>query len=174
MTLMQPMTSIRPTPPRLPKQERTLLLALGNDILGDDGVALAAADQLEGEVAKAGAAGEVDVIRSAEAGFALMEHLEGYGRALLLDSVENPQYPTGTVLSIDHTVFKTIDFPSPHYAGLPEVLSLARRLDMPMPQPIIILAMVVGDAHSIGEGLSPEVRRALPDFIARAKAQLLP
>ena len=167
------MTSLKPTTPQIPKGKRTLLLALGNDILGDDGVALAAADQLEAELTIAGAAVVVDIIRSAEAGFALMEHLEGYGRALVLDAIENPQYSTGTLLSFDHTDFKEIESPSPHYAGLPEVLSLARRLGLVMPQPITILAMVVRDAHSIGEGLSPEVRQALPDFIAQAKQQVL-
>jgi len=71
-----------------------LVLALGNDLLGDDGVGLEAARQIAGQVD-----GSVEVVETGEAGLALLELMEGYERALLIDSVVTGRYPPGTVKS---------------------------------------------------------------------------
>jgi hydrogenase maturation protease len=58
------------------RSARILVLALGNDLLGDDGVGLEAARQIAGQVD-----GSVDVVETGEAGLALLELMEGYERA---------------------------------------------------------------------------------------------
>lgn len=54
------------------RSARILVLALGNDLLGDDGVGLEAARQIAGQVD-----GSVDVVETGEAGLALLELMEG-------------------------------------------------------------------------------------------------
>ncbi len=142
---------------------KTLLLALGNDILGDDGVGFAAARELSARFAP-----QVDVVCSSEAGLALLELLEGYDRALLLDAVMTGNGPVGTVHEFAPSDFRKVIAPSPHYAGLPEVLALAQRLEVPVPQELRVLALEVEDPYQIREGLTPGVARALPHFVARA------
>lgn len=144
-----------------------LVLALGNDILGDDAVGILAAREL-------GAAlpGSVEVIESAEAGLALMERMEGRERVLILDSIMTRQCEPGTVLELGPRDFGKVAAPSPHYAGLPEVLALAERLGIPFPSEIRILAMEVEDPFEIREGLTPKVAAALPAFVARAREVL--
>jgi hydrogenase maturation protease len=95
------------------RSARILVLALGNDLLGDDGVGLEAARQIAGQVD-----GSVDVVETGEAGLALLELMEGYECALLIDSVVTGRYPPGTVIEF-----------SP--AGLPQgggALAALRRL----------------------------------------------
>ena len=145
------------------REGKTLLLALGNDILGDDGAGLAAARRLEGACAPS-----VDVVLSSEAGLALIDLMEGYERALLLDSVVTGA-PPGTVHDFSPSDFRRVMAPSPHYAGLPEVLQLAERLEIPFPREIRVLALEVEDPYRITECLSPAVERSIPAFVEAAR-----
>jgi hydrogenase maturation protease len=145
---------------------RTLLLCLGNDILGDDGVGLCAAERL-----KAGLEG-ADVIATAEAGFRVMEFLEGYDNALLLDSVSTGRHPPGSILEFGRGDFERISAPSPHYAGMPEAFAMAERLGLKFPSNFRVLAMEIVPPPDFKEGLSPAVEAALPAFVSRAREVL--
>jgi hydrogenase maturation protease len=150
-----------------PSLPRTLVLALGNDILGDDAVGFLAARELRAEF------GEMaDVVESGEAGLALIELMEGYDRAILLDAAMTGRYDPGTVIEFKPCEFSRLTAPSPHYAGLPEVLDLARRLELRFPTEIVILALEVVDPFTIRESLTPVVEAALPEYIRRAREVL--
>jgi len=142
----------------------TLLLGLGNDILGDDAVGLVAARLLRNELQD-----DVEILESAGAGLELLDLLEGHERALLLDAVLTGEHPPGTVLEFSREHFQKVAGPSPHYAGIPEVLRLAECLGIAFPTELCILAMEVEDPYHIREGLSASVERALPLFVGRAK-----
>lgn len=145
------------------RKARTLVLALGNDLLGDDGVGLEAARQIAERVG-----GSVDVMETGEAGLALLELLEGYERALLIDSVVTGRYPPGTILEFSPEHFRRVIAPSPHYAGLPEVIEMARRLNIEFPRDIRILAMEVQNPYQFSLGFSEPVQEALPRLVHRA------
>lgn len=145
----------------------TLVLALGNDILGDDAVGLAAADRL-----KAGAPEDVDFVRTAESGLRLLELLEGRKKALLLDSIVTGKNPPGTILRYSPEDFHRAAAPSPHYAGVPEMLQLARALGLSFPEELVILAMEIEPAREFKESLSPAVLKALPAFVEEARGIL--
>ncbi len=146
------------------RPNRCVLLALGNDILGDDAVGLLAARALKEEFRQG-----VDIVESSEAGLALMEMLEGYERALLLDAIKTGRHPSGTILCFTPGDFQKIVAPSPHYAGIPEVLAMAKRLGLVFPTDLRILAMEVENPYEVKEGVSPSVAKALPDFIQSAR-----
>lgn len=145
-----------------------LLLALGNDLLGDDGVALAAARVIK----KHCPAPWFDIVESSEAGLALMEIMTGYAKVLLLDSVQTGQSPIGTVLEFRREDLQRIVAPSPHYAGIPEVLDMAGRLAIPFPEEIRILALEVSNPLEFGEEFTPAVQKGLPLLIEQAKSVL--
>ena len=147
--------------------KRALALAFGNDLLGDDGVGLAAARALKPEFRDS-----VDIVETSEAGLALLEWLEGRGRVLILDSITTGQRPVGTALEFLPDAFSSTASPSPHYAGLPDVLDLGQRLGFALPSEIRILAMEIDPAHAIRENLSEPVARALPAFVNRARSIL--
>lgn len=140
-----------------------LVLALGNDLLGDDGAGLFAARLLREEFQEG-----VEVVESGEAGLALVEMLEGYERALLLDAVVTGRCPPGAVLEFSPQDFQRVVAPSPHYAGLPEAIALAGRLGVTFPKEIRILALEVENPYAFREGLSPPVQEALPALVERA------
>lgn len=144
------------------RRVRTVVLALGNDLLGDDGVGWEAARQIAEQVGDA-----VDVVQTGEAGLALLELLEGYERALLIDSVVTGRYPPGTVLEFSPDDFRQVIAPSPHYAGLPEVMALARQLHLDFPRELHILAIEVENPYEFRIGFSKPVQEGLPHLVHR-------
>ena len=148
-----------------PPRRSTLVLALGNDILADDGVAFVAARRLaEGPDARG-----VDVRESGEAGLNLLDLLAGYRRALLIDSIVTGRHPPGTVLEFSREDFTEVLGPSPHYAGLPEILELAKYLSIPLPDDIRVLAMEIEEPWQFREGLNPAIEQAVPHLVAEAR-----
>lgn len=141
----------------------TLLLALGNDIMGDDGAALAAAHRL-----KAQALEDVDVSVTIEAGLTLLEILSGYKQVLLLDTIVTGKHAPGTVLELSQDDFTEVLGSSPHYAGLPEVMELARELAIEFPQDIRVLALEIDRPLGFSDTLSPVIQGALPNYVDKA------
>jgi len=143
-----------------------LILALGNDLLGDDAVGPLAARELERRLDLT----KIDIVETGKAGLALMEILTGYEKALIIDSVQTCENPPGTVIEFQPGDFRKVVAPSPHYAGLPEILSSAERFDLPMPSELRILAMEVANPFDFAEKFTPEVEMGFPDLIDRACA----
>ena len=150
------------------RNHKILLLALGNDILGDDAVSLFAARELGKRFHD-----QLDILEAPIAGFALLDLLAGYEKVLILDSIVAPGSVPGAVRELTINDLSTRSFSSPHYVGLSEVLELANRLDIPFPNEIRILAIDVCDPYRLHEGLTEEVNAQLPKFVDEAENILL-
>ena len=145
----------------------TLILALGNDVLGDDAVGIHAARELRKEYAAA-----VDIIEAAVGGYALLDYIEGYERVLLLDAVATGRVKPGTVMELAREDFGPADSTSPHHVGLPEVFALADRLSIPLPHDFRIIVIEIRQPEVLSQSLSPEIQKALPALIDRAALML--
>ncbi|MHC4768848.1 MAG: hydrogenase maturation protease [Planctomycetota bacterium] len=143
---------------------RTLVLGLGNDILADDAIGLLAVRALRPSLDDA-----VDVEETSVHGVALLDLLTGYDHAVLIDAVRTGRHPPGTVLTLDPERLSTTYAPSPHYAGLPEVLALARALELDFPSRIDIVAVEVADPYTIDEAVTPAVLAAVPEVRQRVR-----
>jgi hydrogenase maturation protease len=143
---------------------KVLVLALGNDIMGDDAIGLLAARSLRECLSS-----EVDVVEMPVAGFALLDYLHGYQRALIIDSISTGESTPGSIRELSLSDLPEDSFSSPHYAGLNEVVALARELDITFPQEIRILVMEVNDPFVLREGLSRDIQRRLPAFVKKAE-----
>ena len=142
---------------------RTLILAFGNDIQGDDAVGLAAARILKQELP------EVEVVEVPGAGMDLLELCEGHTHALLLDAVGTEKHPPGTILHFSREDFQRVVAPSLHYAGLPEILGISEKLKLPFPKTFRILAIEIEKSDDFREGLGPEIQAALPQYVNEAR-----
>lgn len=140
-----------------------LVLALGNDILGDDAAGLIAARELDKRFRE-----QIEIIEAPVAGFALLDFLAGYERALILDSVIGTATTQGTVRELMVEEFRSQSFSSPHYVGLKEIMELARCLDIDFPSKIRILSIEVSDPFVLHEGLSTALVSQIPHFVDEA------
>ncbi len=147
--------------------KRCLLLALGNDILKDDGVGIVAAGLLRSEFKEA-----VDIVDAPGTGLALLELLAGYDRALLLDAIFTGNAPPGTVLEFCREDFRKAAAPAALYVGLPEVLRQAESLGLEFPRELRILALEVENPFESHGGMSPATQEALPGYVDRARQVL--
>lgn len=146
---------------------KALVLALGNDILGDDGVAFHAARILRAEFPES-----VDVVETGEAGLPLLDHFEPYSKVLVLDAAATGKCPAGTILRWDREAFRRCVSPSQHSAGLPHILELAERLGLSFPGELQVICMEVSDPTVFREELTAEAERALPAMAAEARKVL--
>jgi hydrogenase maturation protease len=153
-----------PDNPSLPVPGSILVLALGNDVMGDDAIGLHAARLLRGKIPES-----VTIREAPVGGFELMELMEGFERVLIIDAIAKGA-PPGTIHCLSASDFTAVVSSSPHYVGLPEVIQLAERLGIPFPVEIQILAIDVEDPYRIVEGLTPEAEAALPGVVERAVA----
>ena len=51
---------------------------------------------------------------------------------------------------------------SPHYIGLFETLKLGRKLQLEVPQEVVIIAVEPADCLTVGGAMTPAVREAVP------------
>ena len=161
---------------------RILVLGLGNDIIADDAVGLLAVRRLKEAWEKAGDrdsggpaerdSAEVRFVESSVSGVALLEDLADHDRALIVDAVVTGRAPPGAILELEPDDLGPVVAPSPHYAGLPELMTLAREMQIPFPSRVKILAVEVVDPHTIGGPLSPAVDVALPAVVERGLKQI--
>jgi hydrogenase maturation protease len=142
---------------------KLLVLGLGNPLLADDAVGALAARALEPRLA-----GRADVCATSLHGLALLDVLDGYDGAVLLDAVVSGTRPVGDVYEIDPASLDCLSGFSPHYAGVPELLAVARRLELRFPRRLRILAVEVRDPWTVGGEMSGEVRAAVPELCDRA------
>jgi len=144
---------------------RILVLGLGNDLMADDAIGHLAVRELAPRLA-----GRATVAATPLHGLALLDEMTGYDAAVVLDAACTGRHPVGEVHEIDPASLKRVAAPTPHFAGLPEMLDFAERLALDFPRRVRIVVVEVLDACTIGGSMTPAVRRALPELCARVEA----
>ena len=116
---------------------KTLVLGLGNPLLGDDSVGLEVArrvrERLAGRI-------DVDVAEEEAGGLRLMELMSGYGRAVVVDAAVTGAVP-GTIRRMGPDEVPTQRTAVAHGIDLPRALEMGRALGMPMPSEVRVVAI---------------------------------
>lgn len=146
-----------------PSFNKILVLAFGNDIMGDSAAALIAARKL-----KTIFINKIDLFEASIASFALMDILEGYQKALILDSTTKQRKRIGDVFELSCEEFNKAVSSTADYAGLAELICQAKKQNLKFPSEIRILAIDIDHRHEIREGLSPHIKAKIPLFVSKA------
>lgn len=144
---------------------KTLVIGLGNPILGDDGVGWKIADVVASTV---GPQSSIEVDTAALGGLSLMERMLGYDRVVLVDSMETGQGPVGSVRR-----FPLASLPNPmaghsasaHDTSLITALKTAESLGVEVPKRVDVVAVEAQNVYDFSEELSPPVAAAVPDAV---------
>jgi len=158
---------------------KTLIIGLGNPILGDDGVGWRVAEEVQKQIAGGRwriapgttpsairhqpSAIEVDF--HAGGGLSLMERLVGYDQAILIDAINLGRQPTGAV-----SCFALEALPNPsaghlgsaHETNLQTALQLGRAMGAHLPERVTVVAVESPHVYEFAEVLTPLVARAVP------------
>jgi hydrogenase maturation protease len=139
----------------------TLILGIGNYLMGDEGLGVHLAQQLQEEVP----AGLADVLDGGTAGFQLMEYIESYPRVILIDATLDGK-PAGTIQLI-RPKFSS-DFPkamSTHEIGLKDLVESLNLLDR-LPD-VYLFVVSIETIQPLSIELSPAVSAVFPDLKRR-------
>ena len=143
---------------------KTLIMGLGNPILGDDGVGWRVAEA----VAKLlPIDSNIQIECCAVGGLSLMERMTGYENVILIDSISTGSKPVGTVYQFSFSQIENIasgHIASAHDASLQNAINVGRSMEIPLPgdESIKILAIEAKEVFDFSENLSAPVERAIP------------
>jgi hydrogenase maturation protease len=155
--------------------KRTLVIGLGNPILGDDGVGWKAAEEVRrklpltpGALASPQGEGGIEVDCLSLGGLSLMERLLGYERAIIIDSMDTGLGPVGSVRT-----FPLASLPDPaaghsssaHDTSLITALQTAESLGAEIPKQVDVVAIEAQNVYEFCEELSPPVAAAVPEAV---------
>ena len=141
---------------------KTIIVGLGNPILGDDGVGWQVASRLQQVIELPP---DVSIDNLAVGGISLMEALIGYDRAIIIDSIVTGTAPIGDV---NHYQLDNLPKPasghtsSAHDTTLPEALEMGRTLGAQLPEEISIVTIESHKVYEFSDELTPEVAAAVP------------
>lgn len=150
-------------------QAKTLILGMGNAIASDDAIGLIIAERIKQDPKFAG----VDVETIESGGLAILELLQGYQAAIIIDSIKTGRHRPGEILQ-----FRPEDFDcTQRSAGVHDVgfftsLKLGRKLNMKIPERIEIIAVEIVENRRVSEDITPEVRAAIEPVIEMIKGML--
>ncbi|NMC11396.1 MAG: hydrogenase maturation protease [Chloroflexi bacterium] len=158
---------------------KTLIVGLGNPILGDDGIGWRVAEEaqrdLNGATYEFGASHQIDFDFLSLGGIQLMEHLIGYDRAIIVDAITTGKDPIGTVTKFPLSQIKSIGqghLSSPHDASLPEAIEMGKLMGAQLPDLVTIIAIEAQNVYDFSEELSIPVEEAVPVAINEIKLLL--
>jgi len=148
----------------------TVVVGLGNPILGDDAVGLHVAQALKTELA--GVAGVV-VKELHAGGMRLMDAIAGFERAVIVDAMRSGGLRPGSVRRLGTAQLGAArNLASTHDTNLPTALELGRMLGMRMPHEVTVFGIEALDVETFGEALSEEVRRSVPAAVRLVAREL--
>lgn len=155
------------------KMKRTLILGLGNELYGDDGVGIAVVKKLKSdpELKKEFSQylADTDMEECSLTGFKLLDVIIGYDRLIIIDTIKKSDPLTGKVYTLKHSDLRYIPGPSPHYVSIPQAVDIGRKLGLEVPSRIDIIAVEAKNLYDMGEGLTPEMTKAIPEIIQKLK-----
>jgi hydrogenase maturation protease len=140
-----------------------LVLGLGNVLLEDDGVGAAAVSRLLDRFTVPPA---VRVLDGGTLGLSLLPYLETADAVILVDAVRTDAAPGNFVRLDGEDVAPAVATRlSPHQVGVADLLDCARWLER-FPSRLVLLGLVPASMN-LAVGLSPPVRRSLPELVNR-------
>jgi len=147
-----------------------LILALGNPILGDEGVGLKALSRLSSEYRFPSS---VELLDGGTAGLSLAPAVSAAAKVIVVDAVRSGQ-PAGSVVELNGRKLRRHFFESisPHQVGFRDVVSASRLMEEGNEPEEIVLIGVEPQTVELTTELSEPVDRAIDDVIVAVVAQL--
>jgi len=148
---------------------KTIVIGLGNPILTDDGVgvkvAYEVAARLEGKIPT-----NLTITEASVGGLRLMELLEGYDRAIIIDAIQTHNgHQPGEILKMDlddlRSISPTQHSASAHDTSLITALDAGKLLGMKLPEEVAIFAVEVVNILDFCEQATPDVAKAIPKVV---------
>jgi hydrogenase maturation protease len=140
-----------------------IILGVGNQILGDDGVGIHVSDELKKRIKDP----NITIDDAVTGGLNLLELLLGYDKAIIVDAVKSNDGEVGEVKRIPLDNFSTMHSCNPHDVSLIEAIEVAKKMgEKRIPQEIIVIGIIMKEIPcEFGEKLSEKIEAAVPKAV---------
>jgi len=143
---------------------RTLVLGIGNPILGDDGIGFHIAQELAKEIKDE----NIDVKDTSVNGLNLLELIVGYDKLIVIDAIMTEDEKVGEIYRLkprnsSETAWSTISL---HHLNLATTIEIGERLfPKEMPGEVIIFAIGAQEVTEVTGEMTARVKEAIPRVI---------
>lgn len=152
---------------------KTIIVGIGNPLLGDDGVGWKVAEEIQKQLPPKT---NIDVVCLSLGGLGLMERLIGYQRAILIDAFalkENDEIGSILIMKLnDLPNYSAYHTNNVNNISLQTAFELGRTMGAQLPDDVDVVGIVTDQIHEFSETLSPHVTDAVP-FAVRIVLDLL-
>lgn len=151
---------------------KTIIVGLGNPILGDDGAGWKVVEEITRQLPANVSAG-IECLSLG--GIGLMEYLIGYDRAIIIDSFIAEGEEIGSILirNLDDLPnYSAFHITSAHDTSLQNAIRLGREMGAYLPKEVIVIGIAIQSIREFGEELSPMVAEAVPKAVQLALSML--
>lgn len=154
---------------------KTLVLGIGNPILGDDGVGVHVAQELVKLITDDSET--ITVEDTNTSGLNLLDIITGYEKVVIIDAIitDTDGREIGEIYRLRPEDFAASVHlsTSMHDVNLPTVIEIGKKL-MPdaMPSEIVIFAVEVAEVEVFTEEMTAKVKEAVPKILDRVLAEL--
>jgi hydrogenase maturation protease len=133
---------------------KTVVIGFGSTALKDDGLPA----HLIGRLTTDPRFSQITFLTSPIGGLELIQLISGHSCAVLLDTVKTGKAAPGEVIHFIYPDFhETLHLSSQHDTSFEQTLELGKRLGIPLPARIHILAVEIVDNLTLGEGMSQAI-----------------
>jgi hydrogenase maturation protease len=147
---------------------RVLIVAYGNSMRSDDGVAWRAADELERTFSGSKIASEVEILRLHQLVPELAEAVSHAEAVIFLDAVSSGAGTEPGELRCEETSPPASRTSFSHQLSPSVLLALSQQLFGASPRAYAVT--LAGESFDHGESLSPAIEAAIPKLVARTEA----
>jgi hydrogenase maturation protease len=143
---------------------KTLVLGIGNTLLGDDGVGVYAARELAEKISDE----EVTVMDTAIDGLNLLDVIRNYERLIVIDAILDDRVETGTIfrLTQDQIPAPSSSGASSHNLNLATTLNIGNNIfPGEIPREVVVFAVASHSVDYVTEEMTDNVKQALPQVV---------
>jgi hydrogenase maturation protease len=153
---------------------KTIVVGLGNPLLGDDGVGWRVAEEVKQQLGNNSA---VTVECYSLSGLSLMEQLIGFDRVILIDSLNTGRYDQGEVVAFTLDSLEDLTYghsASAHDASLKTALVVGRSMGerLPADRDIHVVAIEAQHVYDFKEELTPAIAASVPVAVDKVRELL--
>jgi len=141
----------------------TIILGVGNPILGDDGVGVHVSQELKKNIKDP----NITIDDAITGGMNLLDLIIGYDKAIIIDAVKTDKWQKGEVKRIQLGDFTTMHSCNPHDVSLNQAIEMAKIMgEKQIPKEIIIIGIIMDQIPcEFSEELSEKISQAVPKAV---------
>ena len=150
-------------------KKKILVLGIGNEVLKDDGIGPKLVKKLQNFLPS----NNIDYVTSLVGGMESIEIMKDYDEAIIIDGIITEDGVPGTVYDMTYPFnLNTLHLSNAHDISFDMSVKLARRLNIPFPKKIKIIAIEILEDREFGENLTAALQKCYSEIFSSVSAMI--